>query len=285
MERLRVLRVAILVAALGFLTAGAIAAAGQEVRENPFEFGSGSELDAVVNSGGDADTVDIIAEINLGSSPTTGIEGDGGSAGGMGGPREDSPARPETPIEDFCSPVDPADCRMSAAEPEPAPAGEPAVTMRDIASFRPAEPGNGMEPGGWAVVGLPANFVAESSVQTLSGTLLGRPAEVRFHPVAYRWTHSDGAVVQTSTPGSTWEALGQAEFTETATSHVYAASGDYTVDIAVVFVAEYRFNGSVWRWIDGTLSVPGAPQSVLVGEFDTVLVTGDCRVAPDGPGC
>lgn len=174
---------------------------------------------------------------------------------------------------------------MSAAEPEPAPAGEPTVTMRDIASFRPAEPGNGMEPGGWAVVGLPANFVAESSVQTLSGTLLGRPAEVRFHPVAYRWTHSDGAVVQTSTPGSTWEALGQAEFTETATSHVYAASGEYTVDVAVVFVAEYRFNGSVWRWIDGTLSVPGAPQSVLVGEFDTVLVTGDCRVAPDGPGC
>lgn len=196
-----------------------------------------------------------------------------------------TPARPAAPVEDFCSPVDPADCRMSAAEPEPAPAGEPAVTMRDIASFRPAEPGNGMEPGGWAVVGLPANFVAESSVQTLSGTLLGRPAEVRFHPVAYRWTHSDGAVVQTSTPGSTWEALGQAEFTETATSHVYAASGDYTVDIAVVFVAEYRFNGSVWRWIDGTLSVPGAPQSVLVGEFDTVLVTGDCRVAPDGPGC
>ena len=194
-------------------------------------------------------------------------------------------ARPTTPVEDFCSPVDPADCRMSAAESEPLPAGEPAVTMRDIASFRPAEPGNGMEPGGWAVVGLPANFVAESSVQTLSGTLLGRPAEVRFHPVAYRWTHSDGAVVQTSTPGSTWEALGQAEFTETATSHVYAASGDYAVDIAVVFVAEYRFNGSVWRWIDGTLSVPGAPQSVLVGEFDTVLVTGDCRVAPDGPGC
>jgi hypothetical protein len=193
--------------------------------------------------------------------------------------------RPTAPVDDFCSPVDPADCRMSAAEPEPPPAGEPAVTMRDIASFRPAEPGNGMEPGGWAVVGLPANFVAESSVQTLTGTLLGRPAEVRFHPVAYRWTHSDGAVVQTSTPGATWEALGQPEFTATATSHIYATSGEYTVDVAVVFVAEYRFDGSVWRWIDGTLSVPGAPQSVLVGEFDTVLVTGDCRVAPDGPGC
>lgn len=232
----------------------------------------------------EVDTVQIVGELVAPGSYWDSSPTEGDVVGGGAGPGSES-ARPAAPVEDFCSPVDPADCRMSAAESEPLPAGEPAVTMRDIASFRPAEPGNGMEPGGWAVVGLPANFVAESSVQTLSGTLLGRPAEVRFHPVAYRWTHSDGAVVQTSTPGSTWEALGQAEFTETATSHVYAASGDYTVDIAVVFVAEYRFNGSVWRWIDGTLSVPGAPQSVLVGEFDTVLVTGDCRVAPDGPGC
>ncbi|GGI45969.1 hypothetical protein BCL57_001471 [Agromyces flavus] len=197
----------------------------------------------------------------------------------------DAPARPTAPPSDLCSPLDLADCVFVGAEPEPAPAGEPAVTMRDIASFRPGAPGNAMEPSGWAVVGLPANFMAEASVQTRSGTLLGRSAEVRFHPVGYRWTHSDGAAVQASAPGATWEQLGQAEFTATATSHAYAASGEYTVDLTVVYVAEYRFDGSVWRWIDGTLSVPGAPQSVLVGEFDTVLVTGDCHAAPDGPGC
>lgn len=189
------------------------------------------------------------------------------------------------PTLDFCSPTNLADCTFTGAEPTPPPAGEPAVTLRDIASFRPAAPGNGMEPGGWAVVGLPANFVAEASVQTLSGTLLGRSADVRFHPVAYRWTHSDGAVVQASVPGSTWEELAQAEFTETATSHVYARSGEHTADLTVVYVAEYRFDGSDWRWIDGTLAVPGEPRAVLVGEFDTVLVTGDCNIAPDGPGC
>ena len=91
------------------------------------------------------------------------------------------------------------------------------MTMRDIASFRPATPGNGMEPSGWAVVGLPANFVAAASVETVPGTLLGRPAEVRFHPVGYRWNHSDGAVVQASEPGATWDALGQGEFSDTAT--------------------------------------------------------------------
>lgn len=203
----------------------------------------------------------------------------------VGDSSESAAEPPPTFPRDFCSPVDSAACAFTGAEPAPPPAGEPSVTLRDIASFRPAAPGNEMEPGGWAVVGLPANFVAEASVQTLSGTLLGRSADVRFHPVGYRWTHSDRAVVQASVPGATWEELGQAEFTETATSHAYAESGEYTVDLAVVFVAEYRFDGSAWRWIDGTLAIPGLPRTVLVGEFDTVLVTGDCRVAPEGPGC
>lgn len=189
------------------------------------------------------------------------------------------------PTLDVCSPTNPTDCTFTGAEPEPPPAGEPAVTLRDIALFRPAAPSNGMEPDGWGVVGLPTNFVAEASVQTLSGTLLGRSADVRFHPVAYRWTHSDGAVVQSSVPGSTWEELAQAEFTATETSHIYATSGEHMAELAVVYVAEYRFDGSAWRWIDGTLTVAGEPRTVLVGEFDTVLVTGDCTVAPDGPGC
>jgi hypothetical protein len=159
------------------------------------------------------------------------------------------------------------------------------VTLRDIASFRPATPGNGMEPGGWAVVGLPANFVAAASVEVVSGTLLGQPADVRFTPVGYRWSHSDGAVVESGTPGATWAALGQREFSPTVTSHVYAGPGEYTVALAVVVRAEYRFAGSPWRSIAGTLSVAGTPQRVLVGEFDTVLTRGDCTASPSGPGC
>ena len=159
------------------------------------------------------------------------------------------------------------------------------MTLRDIASFRPAAPDNGMEPGGWAIEGLPANFVAGASVQVVSGTLLGQPADVRFTPVGYRWTHSDGAVVEGDGPGATWAALGQREFSPTATSHVYASAGEYTVDLSVVVRAEYRFAGSPWRSIAGTLSLAGAPQRVLVGEFDTVLTQGDCLANPSGPGC
>ncbi|WP_438853847.1 hypothetical protein [Agromyces sp. M3QZ16-3] len=195
------------------------------------------------------------------------------------------PARPAEPPRDVCNPENPTVCAFEGAEPEPPAPGEPTVTLRDIASFRPTVPSGGMQPAGWAVVGLPANFIGEASVETRSGTLLGRPAEVRFHPVAYRWAHSDGALVQAADPGATWGELGLAEFTATPTSHAYAASGRYTVEPIVVYVAEYRFDGSAWRWIDGTLSLPAPPLSVLVGEFDTVLVTGDCRAVPDGPGC
>lgn len=188
------------------------------------------------------------------------------------------------PLDD-CSPINSRLCAGDPAAPPEEPVPEVVVTLRDIASFRPATPGNGMEPGGWAVVGLPANFVAAASVEVISGTLLGQPADVRFTPVGYHWSHSDGAVVESVTPGSTWAALGQREFSPTATSHVYAAPGEYTVALAVVLRAEYRFAGSPWRSIAGTLSVAGTPQRVLVGEFDTVLTRGDCTADPSGPGC
>lgn len=196
------------------------------------------------------------------------------------------PSVPTPPRPDDCRPEDRATCAGDpAVEPEPEAPAAVVVTMRDIASFRPAKPGNGMEPGGWAIEDLAANFVAAASVEVVSGTLLGQPADVRFTPVAYRWSHSDGAVVEGGDPGATWEALGVREFSPTGTSHAYAESGEYTVALDVVLRAEYRFAGSGWRPIAGTLEVAGDPQRVLVGEFDTVLTQGDCNTHPSGPGC
>ncbi|MGI9822155.1 PKD domain-containing protein [Agromyces sp. Marseille-Q5079] len=170
----------------------------------------------------------------------------------------------------------------STPEPGVAPT---VVTLRDIAAFRPAAPGNDMEPGGWAVVGLPANFVAAASAQVVPGTLLGQPADVRFTPVGFRWLHSDGSVVESGSAGASWAELGQKEFTATGTSHVYAEAGEYTVTLEVALAAEYRFGGSGWQSIAGTLSVASEPRPVLVGEMDTVLTRGDCTAAPDDPGC
>ena len=194
---------------------------------------------------------------------------------------------PEPTMPENCSPLNAQLCATPPTTPaDPAgPAPAVVVTLRDIASFVPAKPGNEMEPGGWAVEDLPANFVAGASVQVVSGTLLGQPADVRFTPVGYRWRHSDGGVVESGAPGATWAALGQREFTATGTSHVYAESGEYTVSVEVVLRAEYRFAGSGWRSIAGTLAVAGDPQRVLVGDFDTVLTDGDCNANPSGPGC
>ena len=228
-------------------------------------------------------SVELTGESTSGSSPEyTSSDSDTGA--------EVSPALnpipPAPPLRDDCSPTNTAICAgdpaASPEEPTPAPV---VVTLRDIASFRPAAPGNGMEPGGWAVVGLPANFVAAASVEVVSGTLLGQPADVRFTPVGYRWSHGDGGALETGSPGATWAQLGQREFSPTATSHVYAVSGEVQVQLSVVLRAEYRFAGSPWRPIAGTLAVAGAPQRVLVGEFDTVLTQGDCIADPSGPGC
>jgi hypothetical protein len=206
------------------------------------------------------------------------------------GAAEPVPLVPAQRASDFCSPANPefGDCAGDPSVPpqeQEEPAAPVVVTLRDIASFRPATPGNGMEPGGWAIEGLPANFVAAASVEVVSGTLLGQPADVRFTPVGYRWVHSDGAAVESGTPGATWATLGQREFTPTSTSHVYATAGEYTVELAVVLRAEYRFGGSPWRSIAGTLTIAGEPQRVLVGEVDTVLTQGDCNANPSGPGC
>ena len=234
------------------------------------------------NGGGRVDLEATYEDVLDGNEIDQG-SGDASFNGYEGNENPEQPPLPPPP--DNCSPANVELCAGDPTAPPEEPAAPVVVTLRDIASFRPSAPDNGMEPGGWAIEGLPANFVAGASVQVVSGTLLGQPADVRFTPVGYRWTHSDGAVVAADGPGATWATLGQREFTPTDTSHVYASAGEYTVDLSVVVRAEYRFAGSQWRAIAGTLSLAGAPQRVLVGELDTVLTQGDCLANPSGPGC
>ena len=92
------------------------------------------------------------------------------------------------------------------------------VTLVDIASFRPASATHHMQPNGWTIAGLPTNFYARTGTQIVPGTLLGRPAEVRFTPVQYYWDYGDGSSATRSRPGGTWAALGVAEFDVTPTS-------------------------------------------------------------------
>lgn len=187
-------------------------------------------------------------------------------------------------IGDYIPDLPPSD--DADADSDDATDASPTVTIADIASFSPQAAVQFMQPDGWMVVGLPANFYARIDAHVVSGTLLGAPADVRFTPRAYRWDYGDGSAAVHGTPGDTWEALGLAEFDATTTSHVYTAEGEYTIALTVVYTAEYRWAGGPWTGIAGAVELPANPlQAVAASDAVTVLVDRDCTSAPAGPGC
>jgi hypothetical protein len=161
----------------------------------------------------------------------------------------------------------------------------PVPTLNDIAAFRPTPGVDHMEPNGWFVVGLDANFYATGGASVVNGTLLGYPASVRFTPIRWRWTYGDGISATKSTRGAPWAAQGIAEFDPTSTSHVYSRAGTYYIDLTIGYRAEYSFGGSSWATITGTLWLPANRLMATVGGATTVLVERDCTVNPAGPGC
>lgn len=178
--------------------------------------------------------------------------------------------------------------RFPADVPTPttaaAPAAAPAVTITDLASFSPATATATGEPSNLGVAGLPMNFVASASAHVRTGTLFGAPISVRFTPVGFDFRYGDGSTANLSTGGSTWTALGQAQFTPTATSHVYRDRGTYDADVTVRYTAEIDV-GAGWMPIDGELSVPGPTQQIRIYEAHTALVEYTCSERPTAKGC
>jgi hypothetical protein len=176
----------------------------------------------------------------------------------------------------------------SIAEPGPACtlcSADTVVRVSDLENF-PAYPApTAMEPNGWAIVGLAANFWVNASTQIGEGLLLGQPAQVMFTPIAYHWDYGDGATATTATGGASWEALGLTEFSTTPTSHQYTIKGTYPVVLTVTYHADYSFGDQGWRPVDGTVTVPSVPFTVVAAKESTVLVAEDCLANPHSPGC
>lgn len=162
--------------------------------------------------------------------------------------------------------------------------GLPEVTLADLASFVPAAPTLGGEPDGLGVVGMPTNLVASASEQRMQGTLLGYAVTVRFVPVAYAFDYGDGATRTAATGGAPWSSLGQADFTPTPTSHVYAAPGTYGVRATVDYAASVDF-GAGWRPVAGVVRASSPAYDVRVVEVRTALVSRTCLENSRGPGC
>jgi hypothetical protein len=167
----------------------------------------------------------------------------------------------------------------------PRSSGAGAVTISDIAHFKPRPGTDHMQPNGWMVVGLDTNFYATVPSELEHGDLLGQPAQVRFFPVAWHWTYGDGAQATVGSPGGTWAAQGLRDFDATPTSHLYRAKGLYVIDLDIQFGAEYQYAGDGWTPIAGTIDVPANRLKAVAGDAKTVLVNHDCLVNPNGPGC
>ncbi|WP_241533902.1 hypothetical protein [Clavibacter michiganensis] len=161
----------------------------------------------------------------------------------------------------------------------------PGVTLEDVAQFVPRDASIRSQPNGWAIVGAPVNLFTDATPQVGGGTLLGRPAQVRFVPVSFTWDHGDGTSTTVVGPGASWRQLGQQAFTPTDTSHVYPSIGDRQVSLTIGYSPSYRFDGGAWQQIPGTLPVQVGPVTIHVLQGSTVLVGGACGTRTAGPGC
>jgi hypothetical protein len=249
-------------------------------------------LISVPNTAGASDPACTVFEANSGQCNVSGSINGGGVdlSGHQGAPgsgqgnnssgKGKGKPKPQAPV---CQGL-PEACQKFTVLPPGAP-GNPGVTMSDLKSF-PAVPGiDRMEPNGWMVVGLDTNFYSIVGTELVDGVLLGRPATVRFTPVAWHWTYGDGAGATRGTPGTTWAAQGIPEFGKTPTSHIYSAEGTYFIDLSITFTADYRYATGNWTHVTGSVTLPANRLEVTVGDAKTVLVNRDCTQNPNGPGC
>ena len=235
-----------------------------------------SPVRGVVNGGG----VDLSAGFDTGSGSGGGGSGSGSSTVGAGGASNaGAPGSTPTPTVGLPFVRDGFAVNCPLCDPNRV------VRIGDLVNFPAAVPGQGMEPNGWAITGLPANFLAQASVHARTGMLLGFPAEVRFTPTRFHWDLGDSTDIDSATGGARWAALGVPEFSDTVTSHIFRSTGRHAVVLSVVYSAEYRVGGQPWRPVQGTLTIAAPPITVVVSSTSTVLVGQDCTANPAGPGC
>lgn len=174
--------------------------------------------------------------------------------------------------------------RPAAPAAAPSAPGTPTITISDLARFAPASVLANSEPGNLGIAGMPTNFIGAATAQIEDGELFGVPLRVRFVPAAYDYTYGDGDSATLTTPAQTWQALGQAQFTPTPTSHVYRDPGVYLARLDIRYTAQVDL-GAGWIDVPGQLTTDGPIQEIQILEARTGLVAHTCDEAPGAPGC
>ena len=228
-----------------------------------------------------------------GSQEQPGTDSNSGSPRSGGGPdAQRGPSGPSQEAIDLAACMDdsgttrcaPRLNRPAAPSTTPPATGTPTILISDLARFAPASVLAASEPGNLGIAGMPTNFIGAATPQIQNGELFGIPLRVRFTPAGYDYTYGDGSTSTTTSPGQTWAALGQAQFTPTATSHVYRDPGVYPARVDIRYTAQVDL-GAGWIDVPGQLTTRGATQEIRILEARTALVAHTCDENPAGIGC
>jgi len=231
--------------------------------------------------------------VTLGASSTT--SGSSGSSTNTGPSAQQppssslpwSPPPPRSPVVGAaeCPVVLQGRCRGSSPAKNPPPAATPPSStsiaptppssVHDLAHFTPVPSSIQVEPGWWTLPRLHTNIFATAREHQVAGELLGVPIEVRFSPRAYRWSYGDNQAATTNTAGLSW---GNNQFSPTSTSHVYREPGTYSIRLVVDYAVSYRYVGTGFTSVSGTVSQSVGPVTVSVLRVTPVLVGQGCSV-------
>ena len=157
------------------------------------------------------------------------------------------------------------------------------LTAQDFQSL-PIQPSTiEMDLEGFSLRNAHTNIYASSATRTLTTTILGQSVAVRAIPYEYRWNYGDGSRRTTTDPGA--PVNGELFETETATSHVYAETGDYPIGLTTVYTGQFSVAGGPWMPVAGMAMVPSPGAEVSVWRTKKILVDSSCEENPNGPGC
>jgi len=140
------------------------------------------------------------------------------------------------------------------------------------------------QPSPHTLRGAETNFFAEAAQQQFDIKILAQDVHVVAKPVEYTWNFGDGTSLgPTTTPGG---PLPQDRWGEkTATSHIYAQTGDFSVVLTTHFQGTYSVNGGPPLPIPGQGQFNSPPQTVSVWRSITRNYADDCLKNPQGQGC
>lgn len=160
----------------------------------------------------------------------------------------------------------------------------PVFTLQDFQQLAVAPAASHVQPAPDTLKNMHTNVYAQAQPQTFTTTLGGYPVQVRAYPVQYTWYYGDGTTLG-PTP-LTGAPLPEGAWDEpTDTSHVYTATGDYTVTLTTSFYGEYNIADTGWQPVAGYNQVTSPPVALSVWRATVHNVADDCHTNPTSIGC